>query len=348
MKLLRQAARTALIALCAWMAPGAAHAETIIKYSSYVPATHPISKDAILPWAEEVARVTDGRVKFEHMVKMAGTAPSQYDVVRDGLADMALVTPGYTPGRFDLTNIGEMPLLSDDPLVASVAFYRFYEKYLAPLDIFKDVHVVTVTLASPGVIFTKRPPIKQISDLKGLKLRSPLTTTVPVITALGAIPVQKPATELYELLSTGVIDGSLSGAEQAVTWNLADAAKAITIVPGGLYNSVLVFVMNKDKWNSISEADRAAITAISGEKLAKRVGEIYRKPVAEGLQRMRDAGGTVETASPELTAAIAAALKPVEASVLDMARSKGLKDPEAALADYRAMIATLQKEYHAD
>ena len=71
-----------------------ASAETVLRYSSWIPATHPMTSEVCEPWAAEVERVTEGRVKIEVLPKVVGTVPTQFEVVRDGLVDIALIVDG--------------------------------------------------------------------------------------------------------------------------------------------------------------------------------------------------------------------------------------------------------------
>lgn len=310
----------------------------VIRYSNWLPPNHQLLSGVFVPWAADVEKATQGRVRIEFLPKMVGTVPAQYDAVLDGLADAAMAIPGYTPGRFPLIELGELPLIVDDPRIGAGAFYRFYKKHLAPRNVFKGVHVLSAFTVSAGQIFTVKRSIDRLDDLRGLKLRSPVSSTTATIQALGAVPVAKPVNELYELLSNGVLDGSLSGAEQVNTYRLSEVTRHLTLVPGGLYNTVLVVVMNEAKWNSIAPADQEAIMRLSGEAMANAAGQVYYASDEKGLEKMRSVGAQVRTASPVLMAGIKAALLPLEQQVLEKARRGGLPDPEAALADYRADV----------
>ncbi|MGF7159274.1 TRAP-type C4-dicarboxylate transport system substrate-binding protein [Rhodoligotrophos appendicifer] len=330
------------LALSSLAASAARAAEVVINYSNWMPAAHLLHTEAIVPWTEEVAQVTEGRVKINILPKVVGSVPSQYDVVRDGLADMALFIPGYTPGRFNVVSVGELPMLSDDPLTGAVSFNWFYETVITPMDVFKGVHMVAMFTTSPGQIFTVKKPVETLADMKGLKLRSPLATTGPMLAAMGAVPVQKPVSELYELLVGGILDGTLAGKEQVAGFKLGEVINHLTLVPGGLYNSVLGIAINEDVWARIDEADRAAITKISGRALAEKVGRAYRTLDQRGLEIMGHPPKTVLTASPEFVAEITAAVAPVIDQTL---ADSGLQDPAAVLADYKAQIAKFRSEF---
>lgn len=315
----------------------------VIKYSRWLPVSHPIEQEVMNPWAAEVEKVTQGRVRIEFLPKMVGTVTAQYDVVYDSLADMSIIIPGYTPGRFPAIDLGELPLIVDDSRVGSAAFFRFYEKHLASLKMFKGVHVVSIYTTSAGHIFTVKKPVNRLADIRGLKLRSPLPGSTPTIEAMGAIPVTKPVSELYEALASGVLDGSFSQADQAKSFKLADVTRYLTLIPGGLYNSVLALVVNEAKWGSISPTDQQAIMKISGEKMAENIGRVFYAGDTAAIELMRKSG-TVTTASPALMAEIKDAVQPLEQKTLEKVRNAGLRDPAAALADYRADVARATKK----
>src|SRR5690606_35882949 len=92
----------------------ASSAQTVIRYSPWLPPGHAVHEGLLRPWAAEVEKLTEGRVQIEFLPKAVGSPAAQFDVVRDGLADMGVILPGYTPGRFPLLDMGELPLLSSD------------------------------------------------------------------------------------------------------------------------------------------------------------------------------------------------------------------------------------------
>ena len=332
------------VAACAMLlgsAIGVAHAETTLRMSTFIPATHFLIANAIVPWSEDVAKVTEGRVKINFTPKIVGSPAGQFDVVRDGLADVALIVPGYTPGRFDLAGIPEMPLLTHDTVVSAVAFERLYRKYLQPAGLFKEVHVLGVFTGGGGHLFMRQKGVKSIADLKGLKVRAAVASTVPMMTALGTVPVLKSSTEMYELLSSGVLDGSVSGFDQVVPFKLADVSKHAVFIPGALFNSAMMVAVNNDAWSKISKADQDAIMRVSGETLAARAGKSFIGPIEDGTKVMKAAGNTVETASPQFVADMTKVFEPSRRSMLDMAKKNGIKDPDEMWSWYTAEIKKL-------
>lgn len=321
------------------LAPTVASAQTVLKLSNWVPVQHSYNTEVVLPWAAQVEKVTAGRVKVEMLPKVVGTPGTQFDVARDGLADIVTVVPGYSPGRFDVFGLGELPMASADPKIGAVAYYNFYQKHLAPLDLFKGTHVLSVFTTSPGQVFTSKKPVTRMADFGGLKLRSPVTTTAESLKAVGAVPMQKPSTELYELISGGVLDGTLAGADQVIGMRLGELAKHMTVVPGGFYSSVMAVLVNESAWNKLSAADRKAIDAISGKPFAERIGVVFSKSVNDGIAEFKAKGGTVSDADAKLVAELKTAFEPMEKNMFVKARKAGLANPEAALEELKAEIA---------
>jgi len=233
-------------ALAAFLAAPMAMAQTTILYSNWLPPSHQMLVKVFIPWMKDVEQATEGRVKFETLPKTVGTVPTQFDVVAEGLADMALFVPGFTPGRFDLVEVVEIPLLSDEALVTNPATFSIYKKHLEKYNEFKGVNIVSIFSTASGHIYTKKP-INTLADMKGLKIRTSLASNTPTMTAFGAVPVQRGTNEIYELISSGVLDGVLIGRESAENYRLYEILSHLTIIPGGLYSSVLSLAINDAK-----------------------------------------------------------------------------------------------------
>src|SRR3984893_3669571 len=93
--------------------------------------------------------------------------------------------------------------------------------------------------------------------------------------ALGASAFVKPAPESYELLSSGVADGTFFPAESIISFKLGSVIKYATLFPGGFYFSSFGFFMNEEKWKKLPKPDKDAITSVSGEPLALLAGKAW-------------------------------------------------------------------------
>lgn len=330
----------AMVAATAGLLSLPAASQTTMRYSNWLPEGYPVRTKILEPWFAEVTKATQGRVKIETTPKVVGTVPGQFDVIRDGLADIALIVPGYTPGRFELTEVFELPFLGDVAEARSPATWRIYEKELAKYNEFKGVRVLGVFTGTAAQVYTSKKEIRSLDDFKGVKLRSPQAATSQAITLLGGVPVAKPVPEIYELASGGVIDGGVIVAETIVGFKLQDVLKKVTLVPGGLANTALLVAMNEDKWNALSKEDQAAIQRISGESLAKLAGRVHDESERAAFETVTKSNATIIRLSAAETDALKTRLAPIEKGWAEKARKKGMTDPERVIDALRKEIAS--------
>ncbi|WP_028030872.1 TRAP transporter substrate-binding protein [Gemmobacter nectariphilus] len=331
-------------AVLATAAATQAHADTVLRFSSFLPTTHALYPAVWQKWQSDVERVTEGRVTVEILPKVVGTVAGQLDVVRDGLADVAYIIHGYSPGRFTMTSVAELPFLGNSSRANAVGYWRIYHEYLEKFDEHRGVVPLTLWAHGPGQLWWTKGILKDLADLKGEKIRTPGASTIPVVEAMGATVVQKPVTEIYELVNAGIVDGTLLSQEPAIAFNLFDGLRNLTLIDGGLYTASQAIVINEAKWNSISEEDRKAIMSVSGESMAREIARVTDEGDAKAREIMREKGYAVEKASPEVMAQLHEALAPVEKAWAAAAKAKGMENPEKVLSELRAIIAEVDAE----
>jgi TRAP-type C4-dicarboxylate transport system substrate-binding protein len=330
-----------LAAACGLAGAAPAAAQTELTVSLWIPPTHMIARDIILPWAADVEQATGGRVKFKLLPKPVANAIQHFDAVRDGLADVGFISHSYTPQRFPLTRIGVLPFSGDNAVSNSVALWRIYDKYLAGANEHRGVHVITLYTHGPGVMWNTKKAVTKIDDLAGLKFRVGGGMAADVGTAIGATVLVKPAPESYELLSTGVVDGVFFPGESIVSFKLEKLIKYATQFPGGLYSDSHAVIMNEAKWNALSAADKEAITKLSGEPLARRAGQAWDKNAEAGWSVAKQHNVQVTRADAAFVAAVKARTAKFEQEWLNDAKAKGVDGPKV-LAEYRAELKKLE------
>ena len=100
----------ALVAAMA-VAATAAAAQTIeLKLSHFVPPNHTFHKWA-QAWAERLAKESGGRLKVTIYPngQLVGPPNRQLDAARNAITDMSFVLHGVTPGRYPVTELGNLP-----------------------------------------------------------------------------------------------------------------------------------------------------------------------------------------------------------------------------------------------
>lgn len=316
----------------------AASAQSVtLSFSAWVPPSHMLVRDGMMPWMQEVEKVTGGRVKMRLLPKPAANAVNHLDAVAEGLADIAFISHSYTPARFPMTRIGVLPFAGDSAEVASVALWRIYDKHFAKLNEHKGVKLVTIYTHGAGVFWNAKRPIRTVEDFAGLKIRVGGGIAADVANALGAIAVSKPAPESYELLSTGVVDGVMFPGESIVSFKLDKIVKFATAFPGGLYSDSHAVIMNEAAWKKISKADQDAINRISGEAMARAVGKAWDKNAGAGFDAFKAAGGQIISADDALVKAVAARTARFEQEWVKAVNEKGMNGA-AIVTEYRAEL----------
>lgn len=318
---------------------GAASAQSVtLTTSTWVPLNHALTT-AQSQWCEEVKKATSDRVKCNLLAKPVAPPPGTFDAIRDGLADVSFSVHGYTPGRYKLTEMAELPFLGDSAEATSVAYQKIYEKYLAKFDEHRGLHVLSVFTHGPGIIMNTKRPIEKLSDLDGLKIRVGGGMVNEVGKVLGLNITLRPAPTSYELLSSGVMDGTFFPAESVPSFKLEKLIKYRTEFPGGLYNTSFALVMNPATWAKISKADQAAITKLSGEAFARLAGRNWDKADREGKAAMQANGVQVTKASQAFIDEVKSKTSVLEQKWISDAKAKGIADPAQVLKEFRALIA---------
>jgi TRAP-type C4-dicarboxylate transport system substrate-binding protein len=129
--------------------------------------------------------------------------------------------------------------------------------------------------------------------------------------------------------------------ESILPFKLIDHSNFATIIPGALTNSILTLAINEGKWNSLSQADRDAISKISGEVFARNIGLAYGPGNEATWEAMRKAGKSIETANAAMVGEMKVVLKPMEIAWAERARKKGVADPQKLLDALRAEVAAV-------
>ncbi len=216
--------------------------------------------------ADEIKTKTNGQVEITVYPVGTLTAPDKiYDSVVKGIADIGMVPPLWVAGRFPLSEIMELPSDIPSAWVSMKVYTDLYKKF--QFKEFDDVHVLYLHGPGRNVITTKNVPVKNVEDLKGLKLRSS-GGYIDLLKEWGAVPRAMPMSEAYESLSKGVVDGSFAVPETLSGFKLADPVKYL-IIPPVSTSSCQCVVMNKQKWNAFPDNIKKVLADVTNEMAEK-------------------------------------------------------------------------------
>ena len=333
------ALRLAAVAACA--VTGMAQAQTVLTASTWVPPSHTLSM-AQKEWCDLLEKNTAGKMKCNILPRGVSAAPGTYDAIKNGLADISFTVHGYTPGRFLYTQMAEFPFLGDTSEPISVAFNKVAMKYPQFVAEQQGVKVLSFFTHGPGIIFNTKKPIAKVDDLQGLKFRIGGGMINEITKTLGMNVTLKPATDSYELLSGGVMDGTLFPAESTESFKIDKVIKHATFFPGGLYNTSFVFMMNPARYEKLTADEKKAVDAISGEVAARIFGRGWDKVDRRGIALMQANNVQMVKADAKFVADVKARTGALEAKWAKDAEAKGLPNAAKVLAEFRAEIAKNQ------
>ena len=331
-----------LAAVAAALAAGPVAAQTVLTVSTWVPPTHSLSM-AQKEWCDLLESNTAGKMKCNILPRGVSAPPGTLDAVKNGLADVSFTVHGYTPGRFVLTQMAEFGFLGDTAEPICIAFNRVASKYPQFAQEHQGVKVLSYFTHGPGIVFNTKKPVTQVADLQGLKWRVGGGMVNEIAKTLGMNVTLKPATDSYELLSGGVMDGTLFPAESTESFKIDKIVKHATFFPGGLYNTSFVFMMNQGRYDKLTPEEKKAVDAISGETAARIFGRGWDKVDRRGIALMQANNVQMVKADAKFVAEVKSKTAGLEQKWVKDAEAKGLKDAAKVLAEFRAEIAKASK-----
>jgi TRAP-type C4-dicarboxylate transport system substrate-binding protein len=330
--------KKALLAL--WLAacvtPALAQEKTVeLKISHWVPASHPLQK-SLEDWGAAVEKASGGTIKSRvYPAQQLGKAFDHYDMARDGIADVTYVNPGYQPGRFPIIGAGELPFLMSDAKGGSMGLDAWYRKYAATE--MKDIKFCLAFVHTPSSLHTRTKKVVVPDDIKGMKIRPADATIANFVTLLGGTNVQSSAPEVRDIIERGVADGVFFPAGSLVLFGVDKVTKYHIDAP--MYVTTFAFVINKDKYDEMSDRQKKAIDDNCNTETAGKVGEHWGEFEDAGLSKVKaEAGQEVYSLTPEQTTLWKKASEPLVKSWGESVRKTGA-DPDAALSELRASLA---------
>ncbi len=260
-----------------------AQAKVTLKISHYLPATHGFQVDFIQPWAEDLKKKSSGAIDYKIFDASTtfGRADRQGDQVKAGVTDIALGLCGIPRGRFPHSSIMELPFVVDRAESGSRALWQLYQDGKLGNE-YDDFKVLMLMTHHGALVHTVDKPVRQLADIKGLRMRTPGPAVSAMIEHLGGSALTLPPSEIYQALSKGALDGLMT------TWDLVGAIRANEVLryhtDCRLYAAAFYYVMNKKTYEGLPQELRQLIDASTGDALLAQVGPWWDKWEATGKE----------------------------------------------------------------
>ncbi len=237
-----------------------------LKLATSWPKGFPIFEFAATHFANRVEALSGGSLRVHIDSANKHKAPFEvFDFVQQGIYDM-----GHTAGYYWKSVDPVMSVLTTTPFGMNVAEQNAWfwggDGMALMQEAYGKYNLLSFNAGNTGVQMGGwfRKEIKTIADLQGLKMRVP-GLAGEVYAAVGAVPVTIPGGELYTALERNTID--------ALEWvgPHLDVKMGFHQVADFYYTgwhepaAELQYLVNQEKWKSLSEAHRAVLKTAMNE-----------------------------------------------------------------------------------
>lgn len=242
--------------------------------------------------AEIVSDKTDGRIKIEiYPSSQLGTESEILEQTLFGSIDIGAAGAGQLGTLFKPINVLEMPYTFRDNQHV-LAFAKSSIASTLWEDFRKEFNGRIIGVSSYGIRqLTSNKPIMSPADLDSFKLRVPeQTITMAYGKVMGANPTPIAFAEAYMALQQGVVDGLENPMSAIQAMKFYEVQKYLNLTKH-VTNSCF-FVMNDDKYESLSVADREVLLD-AFEEASQYIVELLDKDDRELIAFFEDQGLTI-------------------------------------------------------
>lgn len=324
-------------ALLALLEPSGPAAAETLRFALGLSPTHPVSM-AARDWATSVEEQSLGGLAIGLLTADALPADGQYERVRAGDVDIALINPGLDPERFPVAATFQIPLTIGDARAATRALDPWYRAHAAGE--LPDLRFCMLFFQDPATLHATTR-VARPEQLKGLRVRVADATLSRHLTLLGAEPRRFPAVAAREALGRGELDGVVLPFGSLFVFGLERKARHHLDLP--LHSSSYFLLINGRSFERLPSVARTALDSHCTTGWAARIADGWARLEASGRER---AARTADQHLVRLDAgdrkAWLRSVEPIRLQWAERLRAKGgnpgqiLSEVGAALASYEA------------
>ena len=248
-----------------------------LRYADQNPESGTAAQSATIPWFKQISEATKGEVEIEsYFGETLLKARDTWDALRNGVADIGWMSIAYWPGKAPMSDAFGLPGLSYTTAEdLSGAMWKAYEKYPEMQQEFirGGIRSLLFFCTEPYTLFTTKKQVKNLADLKGLKIRTLGGAPTTQMKALGGIPMSIPMPENYISLQMGVTDGLGAPAEAIINWRFFEVIKYGTMAP--LPVAYHMMGIGEKQWQKIPAEVQAQIMSVCGYEGSRWYAENY-------------------------------------------------------------------------
>jgi len=312
-----------------------AEAEVVWRVQSHWPKASSSFNDSLGVLAEQLEERTDGRFKLElYGAGEFAKGPDIYNLVRKGVVPMGTISPSYIQDKAQAAGfLYGIPGTFRESWEVQHAAKNLGLEDLVNEELVPDGVLLMSEKAYPTEMVVSKP-ITSADDFAGLKIRSS-GTMLDYLKAAGAAPQYIPGSELYQSLSSGVVDGA--------HWGAAIGAKSMSLWEAAKYHvkpalgfTIDAFIVNVDALEDLPPDLRSALLDLMEIRFFQRSSEYMHKEAIALASGIDENGVEVIQLPDEVLTVMGQASK-------DIMASESAKGPlaEKAAGIYQGLMSDL-------
>lgn len=319
----------------------AALAQKKLVYSHTLSTIHPVQTRGLEPYFKTVEQETGGSLKFEIFAGGAlANGKAALKSLGNGAFDMGLLADVYSPTDVPIsTSLSDLAVWGHDARIMTGAVNQMLVVDSPQLqDDYRKNNIIAFAsyALTPYYFLCNKVEIKSPDDVKGKKIRA-TGSMGQLVAGLGGVPVNITSSEIYEGMQRGQLNCTLGPVPWLKTYTLWEVANVVADQPLGTYHGTNIMNMNIDSWKKLTDKERGVILKHLPH-LVRAMAEGYedddisvkKEAIAKGVKFVKP--------GPALHEAVDKFRANELTRVAELAKKRGVKEPEKLQATFRAAI----------
>ena len=251
------------------------------------------SGEALKKFAELCNEYSGGSVTIDCFFNTElGNVAACVESTAQGTIDIVSTGTSYFAGYVPAIQVFELPYVFASYEEAHQTLDNEPGKAIADLFESTDLKMLCYWESGMRHVTNSRNPIITPADMSGLKIRTVVSATQQATwEAFGAIPMALDMGEVFTALQNHTVDAQENTLSSITSYKMYEVQDYLSMT----YHSYtpMPFYINRDKWDSLSEDQQAAIQKAS-EEARDYARELNAASEAKNLQLLKDQGVVVE------------------------------------------------------
>lgn len=318
-----------------------AQEQVTITIADYYPPKHVISVEGVNFWMKRATELSNGKIQFKYFpAEQIAKANNLLGAIQTGVADGGAVCVAFTSEKMPLSSVTMLPGLTRTAREGGVAYWKavhsgvlgaeFEANKLAPMFAF---------MFPPYQFLHVGAPLREVSEFKGLKLRTPGSSMNLMVQSLGSVPITIPPPDAYLAFERRTVDGTFLSPLSIKSYNLQEVVKSVS-VNGSFGNSPCVYAMNAERLAALPQ-DVQDIMRQAGEETVQHMATALDAEVDGARKALTDAGVELYSFTDQQLSGLSDALHPVTDDWLKRVAARNLP-AEKALEEFKAAVSSVQ------